>query len=145
MRVAKQPSNWRWLKRATCYSSRIGSRAGASFEPTARAASRRRAPSGLQVTRASWLAIGRSAGFAIFPEAEGYSGSNVGQRAIQRHWENGPSRTRRSIGSQSGSRWTWKSARNCWRAFALSGRSPFADNQVQSIAPWMSRTRKRLR
>src|SRR5215831_20566673 len=35
-----------------------------------------------------------------------YSGSNVGQRAIQRHWENGPSRTRRSIGSQPGGRWT---------------------------------------
>jgi hypothetical protein len=49
MRVAKQPSNWRWLKRAACYSSRIGSRAGASFKPTARAASQSRAPSGLQV------------------------------------------------------------------------------------------------
>src|SRR5882724_3623743 len=49
-----------------------------------------------------------------------YSGSNVGQRAIQRHWENGPSRTRQSIGSQSGGRGTWKSARNCWREFALS-------------------------
>ena len=49
-----------------------------------------------------------------------YSGSNVGQRAIQRHWENDPSRTCRSIGSQPGGRWTWKSARNCWRAFALS-------------------------
>src|SRR5215831_3604267 len=34
-----------------------------------------------------------------------YSGSNVGQRAIQRHWENGPSRTCRSIGSQRGGRW----------------------------------------
>jgi hypothetical protein len=44
-----------------------------------------------------------------------YSGSKVGQQAIQRHWENGPSRTRRSIGSQSGGRWTWKSAHNCWR------------------------------
>ena len=49
MHVAKQPSNLRWLKRAACYSSRIGSRTGASFEPTARAASRSRAPSGLQV------------------------------------------------------------------------------------------------
>ena len=46
-----------------------------------------------------------------------YSGSNVGQRAIQRHWENGPSRTRRSLDSQSGGRWTWKGARNCRRAF----------------------------
>jgi hypothetical protein len=41
-----------------------------------------------------------------------YSGSNVGQRAFQRLWENDPSRTCRSIGSQPGGRWTWKSARN---------------------------------
>ena len=48
-----------------------------------------------------------------------YSGSDVGKRAIQRHGENGASRTRQSIGSRSGGRWTWKSARDCRRAFAL--------------------------
>ena len=53
-------------------------------------------------------------GYSLYPR------SNLGQRAIQRLGENRPPRTRRSIGSQPGGRWQWRSARHRWRAFALS-------------------------
>src|SRR6266568_2516518 len=54
----------------------------ARIRDAARAVGSNKAPSGLQVNdelEPSWLAIGRFAGFAIFPEAEGERGGSRGR------------------------------------------------------------------
>src|ERR1700729_3017188 len=72
--------------------------------------------------RASWkMKVAARQMTDVNPDADAlHSRSDVGRRAVQRRRNDGPSRTRRSAGLQSGGRWRWKRVRNRRRPFALS-------------------------